>query len=698
MISRLPLSVCGWLAALSFQAAYSGEDPHVEGEVLVTFKQNVGDAGSRTALGRHSLEWSEHYDKISRQRGKSSGLVKGKGLSTARLIAELKADVDVETVEPNYIRHVSAIKPNDTNFSKLWGLENTGQTVNSTIGTSGADTKFLAAWNLARPSSADVVVAVADTGLDITHPDIAANVWINPGEIPGNGIDDDGNGYIDDVTGYDFASGTATMTDSGEHGTHVAGTIAAVGKNGVGVIGVDYRAKILPLKVSSDGDSLPTSAILSAFNYAIALKQKGVNIVAINASFGGSSSSTSERVATEALRDAGIVLCAAAGNDGANNDSTASYPANYATSNIISVAALTQANALASFSNYGATTVDIAAPGTNIYSTMPVSLSTVASSVTAGGTSYGAVGLEFAGSTGTGGMTGPIYSCGIGNTDQFPVGLSGYIALIQRGSLNFSTKVANAKNAGAVAAIIYDTSTDSLGTGSWTLGSSGSWIPALQVTKASGEAILAALPATGTVVNALDPSQAYQFLDGTSMATPHVTGAVAFAALNFPSETMAQRIARILNHATPVAALSGKMTTGGRLNLLGIVDTDGDGLPDWWETENFGDLTHTATGDEDGDGFTDLEEFLSNTSPLQQGSHLAFSTFGAGASGSSFQLSFPTVAERSYQVEWSDSMESGTWTALGSAVTGTGAAIQVEDSAAFTASPHRFYRLRLNTE
>lgn len=158
MLTSLRLVLAGCLAALSLQEAVSAEDAHVEGEVLVTFKQTVGTAGSRTALGRHSLEWSEHYDRISRERGRPSGLVKGKGRSTARLIEELKADADVETVEPNYIRHVSVVKPNDANFTQLWGLENTGQTVNSTIGSSGADTKFLAAWNLARPSSAEVVV------------------------------------------------------------------------------------------------------------------------------------------------------------------------------------------------------------------------------------------------------------------------------------------------------------------------------------------------------------------------------------------------------------------------------------------------------------------------------------------------------------------------------------------------------------
>lgn len=685
---RESLKFLRWLALafLAFRGVSHAEDAYVEGEVLVTFKAGIAETGAKTALGRHSLGLTEHYDRISRQRDRVSGMVRNKSRSTVDLVADLKTDPGVETVEPNYLRHISMVVPNDTEFSKLWALRNTGQTVNAAVGTSGVDTKFLTAWRLARPSIDEVVVGVVDTGVDITHPDLAANIWTNPREIAGNGIDDDGDGYVDDVHGYDFANKTATITDSGEHGTHVAGTIAAAGRNSSGVIGVDYRAKILPLKVSTDGENMTTSAVLTAFNYAIALKQEGVNIVALNASFGGESSSTSERNAVTALRDAGIILCAAAGNDGTNNDNTPGYPASYTVANIIAVAACAQTGALASFSNYGATSVDLAAPGVNIYSTKPLSDGARTTTVTAGATTYAAQELEFSGSTPAAGLTKNLVSCGIGNPADFPAGVAGNIALIQRGTLTFAQKVTNAAAAGAVAAVICDNTASTLAEGGWTLGASGAWLPAYQVTQATGAALSAG---SVTLRSVVDPTAAYQFLDGTSMATPHVAGAVAFAAMNFPAETMAQRISRILTHVTPVASLAGKMTTGGMLNLLGIVDTDGDGLPDWWETEHFGNLTQTATGDPDGDGFNNLNEYIAGTAPESTSSRLAL---GVSSSGTSAALAFPSFQDTRYQIEFSSDLSH--WSTLGSVITGTGAPIQVSDPAGTTSSK-RFYRLHL---
>lgn len=672
--------------------AVCAEDAYVEGEVLVIFKQNITNDGVKIALNKHSLRMAEQYESVSLHDRRVSSLIREKSRSTAQLLATLQADPNVETVEPNYLRHVSVVTPNDTNFSKLWGLQNTGQIVNSLGSSSGVDTKFLEAWRLARPVASEVVVGVVDTGVDITHPDLVANIWLNPGEIAGNGIDDDANGYIDDIHGYDFAGLTATLTDSSDHGTHVSGTIAAVGKNNLGVIGVDYRAKILPLKVSTNGDTISTSASIAAYNYAIMLKQKGINIVALNASFGGGSFSTSEKNAITALRDAGIVLCAAAGNETANNDTTPSYPANYTVTNIISVAALTQNNGLASFSNYGATTVDIAAPGENIYSTKPVSQSTVPR-VTVSGTTYAAQQIEYSGTIPASGIGGTIYSCGIGNPSDFPSGVRGNIALIQRGTLTFGEKVTNAKTAGATAAVIYDNTSNPLSSGNtFTLGASGTWIPALQITQADGNAIIASSVKTSTITNVVDLSLAYQFLDGTSMATPHVAGAIAFAAMNFPTETMSQRISRILTHVTLVPALTGKMTSGGRLDLLKIIDTDGDGLPDWWETEKFGNLTQTAAADPDADGFSNLQEFLAGTSPQITSSRLNFATYAPGGTGShDFILTFPSMENTIYRVQWSNNLV--TWSPLGSDLTGTGSAMQISDPGALPAAPARYYRI-----
>jgi subtilisin family serine protease len=678
------------------QGMSAAETNYVEGEVLVIFKPGFGTDAAKAALGRRALELDRHYRNISGRSGRVAGLVKSNGLSTAALIARLKADPEVETVEPNYLRRCSSVIPNDPDFPALWGLTNTGQTVESQTGTSGVDTNFLPAWRIKRPAPAEVVVGVLDTGVDIAHPDLAANIWTNPGEIPGNATDDDGNGYVDDVHGYNFKGGTATVTDSGDHGTHVAGTIAAVGKNQLGVIGIEPRAKILPLQASSDGDYIDTASALAAYSYAIALKQSGVNIVAINASFTGPDFSTIEGNAIAALRDNGIILCAAAGNEATNNDSEPSYPANYSTTNIISVAALDQINGLASFSNYGATSVDLAAPGENIYSTLPLADNSPSPGLTVGGFTYSARSLDYSGTVPPAGVSGSIHDCGLGYPEDFPPEVAGNLALIQRGTLTFAVKVTNAMNAGAVAAIIYDNTNNPLTSSGWTLGGPGPWIPSIQITKGSGEGILAQLPTSATLALWVNPAFAYQFLSGTSMACPHVAGAVALAALNFPAETMSQRITRILTNVTPVAALAGKMTTGGRLNLLKMIDTDEDGLPDWWETENFGTLpAESASGDDDADGFPNLDEFLAGTAPNDSASHLSFSAFTALEDGmqTHFELSFPSVEDRCYEIEWSNTLQPGSWQTLGTTIIGTGSLLHVQDSDAIHAADRRFYRM-----
>jgi subtilisin family serine protease len=693
-LARVLTGLCLLAAPPSARAA--GQDS-AEGEVLVVFRPGQSADTARKALGRHALGMDRQFRNVSRQSGRVTGLVRNKALGTARLIERLKADPAVESVEPNYRNHRLATLPNDTDFSKLWGLHNTGQTVNGTAGTSGVDVNFPEAWALARRAPfPEVVVGVVDFGFDITHPDLAANIWTNPGEIAGNQIDDDGNGFTDDIHGYDFGTGSAVIFDYDDHGTHVAGTIAAVGKNQTGVIGAAFRSKILPLKGSDANGDMFDSTTIDAFDYAIALKQRGVNIVAINASYGSTFYSASVFNAIQALRDNGIVLCAAAGNDNSNNDASPEYPASYNHTNIIAVAAHTQTGSRPMFSNYGSTTVDIAAPGDNIYSTRPQYLATHQSSVTIGPSTYAAQTLEYAGSTAPAGISGSIHNCGLGNPGDFPPAVAGNIALIQRGILLFSEKVANAMSAGASAAIIYDNTADPLTTGGWTLGQ-GLWIPAVRVTRADGLAILASLPANGTVVNAADSGQIYQFLDGTSMAAPHVTAAVAFAAMNFPAETIAQRVSRITGNVTPVPAFAGLMTSGGRLNLLKMIDTEGDGLPDWWETETFGDLTRNATADEDGDGFSNLDEFRTATDPRDAASHLAFTAFTPVEDGGQtyFDLSFPSVEDRRYRVEWSDSLQDGSWLPLGAPLTGTGALLQVRDTAGMHTVPWRFYRLGL---
>ena len=337
------------LALVSGQVAGSeAAKDFVEGEAIVIWRPGATLATAKVAAGRHSAKFAEHFAWLSDHHKHVMGVVSSTTQSTAALIRRLQNDPDILIAEPNYIYHLASLQPNDTYYTNLWGLTNTGQTLNGSPGTNGDDIRFTAAWNLARPTTPEVVVAVMDTGLDTAHPDITANLWTNPGETAGNNLDDDANGRIDDVHGFNFADNNSNITDSGDHGTHVAGTIAATGNNSLGVIGVNFKAHIMTLKVSNDGTYFLNSAIISALQYAAMMKTRGVNIVAINASFGGGSYSSAQSAAIQAAGDTGIIFCAAAGNNAANNDTTPFYPASYRLGNMIVVAASTQTDSLAS--------------------------------------------------------------------------------------------------------------------------------------------------------------------------------------------------------------------------------------------------------------------------------------------------------------------------------------------------------------
>lgn len=280
---------------------------------------------------------------------------------------------DVEFAEPDFILKPSqTTTANDPDYPRLYGLNNTGQDG----GTADADVDAPEAWS-ATTGDPGTVVAVIDEGVDTNHPDLRNNIWTNPDEIPNNGIDDDNNTYVDDVNGWDFANNDATVYDpdpiSGagdEHGTHVAGTIAAEGNNNVGVVGVNWRTRIMPLKFLGPGGGYTSDAI-KALNYAVA---EGAKIS--NNSWGGGGKSQALLDAINRADAAGHLFVAAAGNGGQdsvgdNNDTTPHYPSSYDSPNIISVAATNSQDSLAAFSNYGATSVDVAAPGVGILSTLP---------------------------------------------------------------------------------------------------------------------------------------------------------------------------------------------------------------------------------------------------------------------------------------------------------------------------------------
>ena len=677
-------------------AAAATAADYVEGEALVIFKPDITTANARQASSRHRANFVRKYEWLSRQRQRVHCHVRSDTQSTAALIAELQGDPGVESAEPNYRRYFTSMAaPNDLDFTKLWALRNTGQTVNGLVGTAGADIRFLDAWDLAKPATTQIIIAVLDTGMDLAHPDLAANLWRNPGEIAGDGLDNDGNGLVDDCHGYDFADADADPTDADLHGSHVAGIIAGVSNNGQGITGTSYQARLMPLKISSDGLSIDTAAEIAAIDYAVMMKARGVNVVAINASFGGAYSTTAESNAIQAAANAGIVFCAAAGNESSDNTTTPTYPANYRLPNMIVVAASDSTDHLAAFSNYG-TKVDLAAPGTDIFSTIPTWKGTITSALKRGTTNYATTTLTHGGFTA--GISGTVYSCGLGYVADFPAAVAGNIALIQRGTLTFAAKVSNAMHAGATAVVIYNNTTGSInGTLATSIpySTAATWLPALTISQADGLALLAALPATATLSNTVAPATIYTYEDGTSMATPYVTAAVAFAAQNFPAESATQRVARVVNQGSALSALTGKVISGKRLNLARIVDTDANGLPDWWETAYFAAIGVSPAADADGDGFPNLEEFQIGSPPNMTTALAIYKTeIVPNGTNKDFRISFPTAAGVTYRVERNDSLAAGSWLQLGSNVSGTGTPASATDGGAVTLHPRRFYRVR----
>ncbi|MBN2474057.1 MAG: S8 family serine peptidase [Pirellulales bacterium] len=292
-------------------------------------------------------------------------LVRSSGAASDNVAGWLDQNTHVASYELDVVQKLQAT-PDDPQYERLWGLENAGQTG----GTAGADIEAEAAWDIST-GAGSIVVGVIDTGVDYTHPDLAANIWTNPGEIAGNGFDDDGNGFVDDVHGYDFVNNDGDPMDDHNHGTHVAGTIAAEGNNGSGIVGVNWSSSIMGLKFLSASGSGYTSDAVRAVNYATMMRtQYGVNVRLTNNSWGGGGYSSALAAAIAAGGDAGMLFVAAAGNDGANNDLSPHYPSDYELPNVLSVAASDDADNLAWFSNYGVSTVHLAAPGVSIYSTI----------------------------------------------------------------------------------------------------------------------------------------------------------------------------------------------------------------------------------------------------------------------------------------------------------------------------------------
>ena len=663
-------------------------------------------------------------------------LVLIEGENVNQLLNELKQDPTVEYTEPHYVKQLYGISfqrsdlPNDSDFNRQWAL-------NSYSPESGSDIDFLEALALSRESNPDnpVVIGIIDSTFAIEHPDLINQLWVNEEEIPNNGVDDDNNGYIDDIHGFDFVNFSSNVQGDDDHGSHVAGIAAAEKNNQKGISGAFPNVKFIALACSTGGAGISSLATIRAKNYLINLKKRGYNIVAVNASYGSNIYSQLAYESIEDLFDNDILFCTAAGNDGWNLDLEkdangngildaeedlngngildVTYPNSYDIPNILGVASINSNRELAYDSNYGNIEVDLAAPGEYIYSTLSIETFQEVQDILLGnGTSIENQLITNAPSISETSLVGELVACEIGDIGDFPVEVNGNIALIQRGTLYFSEKVTNAMNAGAIATIIYNNvEEDPDGLRSWLLDGEANepWIPSFSISQADGQTLLQALPLTATLrplITNIDPTSIqYAYLSGTSMASPVVTAAVAFAAHNFPDETMAQRRARILDNVATLPSLSNKVATGGVVNLRKIVDTDEDNLPDWWEMDHFSTLNYTNSQDSDNDGYSNRDEFLSETDPTDANDRPSFKT-DLNVSNLTFTNSdalsfeFLTHPGYTYTIQSMNSLSDNTWNdTTQSNMTGDGIPMKVTiDDLASSNEDKQFFRLQATPE
>lgn len=337
--------------------------PYKPGELLVRF------GNKRT---RRLIDTSTKMETLSSLRGASLirdfQIVPGlsvvklpEGVSVEEALIQFNQSEDVIYAQPNYELQILSTIPNDSRFGELWGMHNTGQS-----GAADADIDAPEAWDI-MTGNGEVIVAVIDTGVDYTHTDLAANMWINEAEQSGTpGVDDDGNGYVDDIYGYDFYNNDGDPRDDHYHGTHCAGTIGAIGNNGQGVAGVCWNVKIMALKFLNSAGGGYTDDAIQAVQYSMLM---GANLS--SNSWGGGGYNQGLKDAIDAAGEAGMLFVAAAGNDGTNNDTRPQYPCSYSSESIISVMSTDSYDNKSGFSNYGMTTVDIGAPGSSILSCKP---------------------------------------------------------------------------------------------------------------------------------------------------------------------------------------------------------------------------------------------------------------------------------------------------------------------------------------
>ena len=519
------------------------------------------------------------------------------GFTPAEAARALEREDGVLYAEPNFIRGLSATTPDDQHFANQYGLHNTGQLVSGGRGTLDADIDAPEAWDLTTGSGE--TVAVIDTGVALDHPDLAPNIWSNPGETGEgrelNGVDDDRNGLIDDSRGWDFVSDDANASDLNGHGTHVAGTIAARGNDGFGVAGVSWNARVLPLRVLDAEGFGTTSDLVAAYSYA---GRMGVRVV--NASLGGSGFSRAERDAIAAAPNTLFVVAAGnGGTDGVGDsvETTPEYPCAYDVANLLCVAATDANDNLAPFSNHGAVAVDLAAPGRGILSAQPSRDTLVSDGFETGGATRwmtGGTGEPWGAST-TAAASGTTsladspagdYAAGVNSWARIatPLPLTGRSGCL----LDYRLRLA----VGAGDRFFVETSVDG---NSWTVLSSTTRSTAGAFEHFSEE--LSALDGvtaghirfrlqTDSTLNAdgahvddvsiscLSPvysGDEFAYYSGTSMATPHVAGVAALVWARQPAPTALSVRDAVLSGVDPKPSLAGKTVTGGRLNAFGAL-------------------------------------------------------------------------------------------------------------------------------
>lgn len=340
----------GHLPEFEVEAGSSGEE-YVAGEVIVKFKSGTSPLASRHAHGLLGSVPSERFDGV---RGLELARV-ASGRDVLATVRAYEAMPEVEYAQPNYVSRIAAT-PDDAMFPMQWGLNNTGQTG----GTADADIDAPEAWDLTTGRN-DVVIAVVDTGIDRYHPELANNLWVNPNEIL-NGLDDDGNGYVDDINGADPYNRDGDPQDAHGHGTHVAGIIGAQGGNTKGTTGTDWDVSLMAVNAGGPYGIFVTSVVLRALSYV-----KNTDARIVNCSFAGSTYNTAIYQAIQEMPDR-LFVCAA-GNNSRDIDVTNSYPAGYDLPNILSVGSSDANDARATSSNYGAAGVDLFAPGDSVVST-----------------------------------------------------------------------------------------------------------------------------------------------------------------------------------------------------------------------------------------------------------------------------------------------------------------------------------------